>query len=143
MNRLKKKILILPVCLVLIVSFAYINTTRAEAKGDNMNKADWKNISINGIGKIKKCVAEFDVNETQKTPYGKFKVKIYEEQNGHFTGYTNLLVKDEDGTPYCGVGSGKNIDEALNNTISSFMDMLSTKDNYTEDDFECADPFDF
>lgn len=73
MNRLKKKILILPVCLVLIVSFAYINTTRAEAKGDNMNKADWKNISINGIGKIKNVLLNLMLMKHKKLHMGNLK----------------------------------------------------------------------
>ena len=40
---------------------------------------DWKDIRINGIASIEKCVAEFCVRELRITPYGKFKVKIYEK----------------------------------------------------------------
>ena len=54
-------------------------------------------IENNGIASIEKCVSEFDIMELIKTPYGKFKVKIYEKQNGEFCGYTNLKIRDEDG----------------------------------------------
>ena len=39
---------------------------------------DWKNIKIEGIANIEKCVGEFNVGELLKTPYSKFKVKIFE-----------------------------------------------------------------
>lgn len=88
-------------------------------------------------------VAEFDVMELIKTPWAKFKVKIYEGQDGKFTGYTNLRIKDETGVAYGGVGFGNTIDEALEDTINYFLKMLEEKDGWTEADFECADPFDF
>lgn len=36
------------------------------------------------------------------TPWRKFKVKIFEDENGKLTGYANLMLKDEteDKTPY-------------------------------------------
>ena len=38
---------------------------------------DWKNIKIEGIANIEKCVGEFNVGELLKTPYSKFKVKNF------------------------------------------------------------------
>ena len=40
---------------------------------------DWKNIKINGVAKINRFVDEFEVWEFNKIPYGKFKVKIFED----------------------------------------------------------------
>ncbi len=85
---------------------------------------DWKKISIPGIAKVSRCVAEFDIHELDITPWGKYKVKIYEDVNGNFTGYTNLMIATKNGTD-CGVGYGKTIEEALGKTIENFMGMIS------------------
>ncbi|MFL0253034.1 hypothetical protein ACJDT4_21735 [Clostridium neuense] len=103
----------------------------------------WQDIKIKGIARIEKVVAEFDVIELQKTPYGKFKVKIYESPDGGFTGYTNLRVKDETGDACGGVGHGITIEEALRDTIEYFLKVLNEKDFWEEDEFECSDTFDF
>lgn len=54
---------------------------------------DWRNIRIEGVAKIEKRVAEFQVWELNKTPYAKFKVKIIEWQDNQFTGFTNIGVR--------------------------------------------------
>lgn len=104
---------------------------------------DWKNIKIEGIAGIEKCVAEFNVWELNKTPYGKFKVKIFENEDGKFTGYTNLQVKDAIGDPCAGVGYGNTVEEALEDTIRYFLRMLNDKEFVKQNDFECVDPYDF
>lgn len=104
---------------------------------------DWKKIKIKGVANIEKCVAEFNVGELVKTPYGKFKVKIFERQNGTYAGFTNLQLKDGDGCPYAGVGHGETIDKALEDTIRYFFEMLSKKKILNVEDFECVDPYDF
>lgn len=103
----------------------------------------WKKIKVDGIASIDRCVAEFDVGELKKTPYAKFKVKIYEKQDGNFLGITNLQVKDKDGCPYGSVGYGKSVKDALEDTIKYFLKMLDEKEYWKEEDFECADPYDF
>ena len=103
----------------------------------------WQNFEIKGIGNIEKCVGEFNIFETLNTPYGKFKIKIYERKNGKYVGYTNLQIKDKDGCALAGVGHGETIDEALKDTIEYFLDMIDENKNICEDIFECSDPFDF
>lgn len=103
----------------------------------------WKKIKINGIANISKCVGEFEIGELNKTPYSKFKIKIYEDIEGKYTGYTNLLLKDDSGCGFPGVGHGNTIEEALESTIQYFLEMLSEKNMLCENDFECADSFDF
>ncbi|GKX66997.1 hypothetical protein [Inconstantimicrobium mannanitabidum] len=93
---------------------------------------DWKKLKIDGIASIEKCVAEFDIMEFIKTPYGKFKVKIYEKQNGKFCGYTNLKIRDEDGCHFGAVGYGNTIEDALKDTIKDFKSMLEEKDIWHE-----------
>lgn len=104
---------------------------------------EWKNIKIQGIGNIEKCVGEFNISETLKTPYGKFKVKIYERQNGKYVGYTNLQIKDKDGCAFAGVGHGETVEEALKDTIEYFLNMINENQDIGKENFECSDPFDF
>ncbi len=104
---------------------------------------DWKNIKISEIASIEKCVGEFNVAELIKTPYGKFKVKIYEKQNGRYVGYTNIQLKDDDDCPFSGVGYGKTIADALEDTIRYFISMIDEKDSLKEDDFAYCDLHDF
>jgi hypothetical protein len=104
---------------------------------------DWKDLKINGIAKIEKCVAEFDVWELNLTPWGKFKVKIFEGFDGNYTGHTNLMLRNEDGSPEAGVGFGSTVEEALNDTINYFLKMLGERENINKNDFESADPYDF
>lgn len=109
---------------------------------------EWKQIKIDGIVAIDRCVAEFNVIEMKYTPWYNFKVKIYEDAQGRFTGLTNLMLKDEteDKTPYAGVEHGNSISEALEDTINCFMEMIKSredKDSLDDSDFETADPYDF
>jgi hypothetical protein len=109
---------------------------------------NWKKLDIDGIVDIEKCVAEFNVWELRKTPWGKFKVKIFENANGNFTGYTNLMLRDEteDHTPYGGVGHGNDIAGALEDTVYYFMKMINErmeKGTLNEEDFEVAESYDF
>lgn len=103
----------------------------------------WKEMKILGVVDIKKCVAEFQVSELKYTPWGYFKVKIYENNQGSFTGYTNLMLKDEDNCSFGGVGHGDTIEAALEDTILYFIKMLREKHNLSDEDFEAADPYDF
>lgn len=104
---------------------------------------EWKSFKLNGIADIEKCVAEFNVRELNLTPYGKYKVKIFEKSNGKFVGYTNLMLKDETGSPYSGVGYGDDVESALIDTIEYFQKALKEKEFLSEDDFICSDPYDF
>lgn len=103
----------------------------------------WRTIKIDGINAIEKCVGEYNIWEMEKTPYAKFKVKIYINVDLLYTGYTNLQVKDKLGDYYCAVGHGKTEAEALEDTLQQFLKMLKYKDDWSETDFCCSDSFDF
>jgi len=105
---------------------------------------DWRNIKINGIARIERCVGEFQVWELQKIPFGKFKVKIFERADKSFAGFTNIKVKNfEDGSFESGVGFGSNIEEALNDTLNNFMEMINKREEFSNEDFEWTHPDDF
>ncbi len=105
---------------------------------------EWKKIKFKNV-KIKKCVAEFEIWEQLYSPYGKFKIKVYEDENGDFNAYSNLLVKDNVGGFYCTVGHGDSIEKALEDAIHYFFEMTSIKEpkEWNESDFMCSDSFDF
>lgn len=103
---------------------------------------NWKS-ELPGIVSIEKCVAEFEIFEFKKIPYSKFKVKIFENRIGKFTGNTNIRVKDKDGCPCGGVGYGDTIEEALEEILKFLSELLEEKEVFTKDDFEFTDPYDF
>ena len=105
----------------------------------------WKSISISGIAKIERCVAEFNVWELNISPYAKFKIKIFESNQGKFSGYSNLHILDKVGGYNCAVGYGNSIEEALQDTIDQFFQISSWKkpSEWKEEDFKCSDNFDF
>lgn len=97
---------------------------------------DWKDIKIDGITEINKVVAVFEVWDTMRIPFGKYKIKIIENVKGGYIGIPNIAVKDsEDGTPNWISGLGETIAEALEDTIKYFLGTLNMKDNYTDEDF--------
>lgn len=95
------------------------------------------------IEKIEKLIGEYDIWELEKTPYAKFKIKIFRDSFGVYNGYTNLKVIDEIGNFYCGLGTGKTEEEALEDTLSNFFERLCRKDVWEEEDFQCSEPYDF
>jgi hypothetical protein len=106
---------------------------------------DWKNIKIDGIAGIEKCVAEFDILEQNYYPYSKVKVKVWEDAEGHLTGVLNLHAKDPSGYFDGETGDGKTIEEVLTNTLVYFLQLVSWKDkqDWKKEDFTLSDPFDF
>jgi len=104
----------------------------------------WKKIQISGIARIEKCVAEFQVWELNNTPYGKFKVKVFERADGTFAGYTNIAIKNHtDNSCEFGVGFGESISAALEDTTRYFLEILKERKALSENDFEWADYTDF
>lgn len=103
----------------------------------------WKNIKIKDIPEIDKVVAEFEIGEVKKTPWGKFRVKVLERQNGDFFALTNLMFIDHTGFENAGYGEGKTIEEALEQAIVDFMSYLPDDRELTEADFTVSDPYDF
>lgn len=108
-------------------------------------KSSWKDIRVDGIAKIEKCVAEFNVWELNISPYAKFKIKVFEDTDSKFAGYSNLQVIDEAGNYNSAVGYGSTLEEALNDTIRCFVSMTVWKapEKWMESDFLCSDSFDF
>lgn len=101
----------------------------------------WKDIRIERVGIIEKRVAEFDiialdffesVYEGDTIHYGGFKVKICETSYNNdeapgesgFTGYVNLKLLDSDGYPEGATGYALTIEEALEKTVSNFLDLV-------------------
>ena len=103
----------------------------------------WHDIKHQGIAKIEKVVAEYNIWELNIVPYAKFKIKIFESPNHTYTGYTNILIADGLGDFCCAVGYGNTEEEALEDTISEFFKMAARKQVWGEEDFRYADSHDF
>ena len=105
----------------------------------------WKNVKIQNVSKIEKCVAEFVVWAVELLPYAKMKVKIFEDQDGYFTGQTDIRVKSKfDGSPEGGIGHGATIDETLEDTLNYFMELVQDYQNRLEpEDIEYSEWSDF
>jgi len=105
----------------------------------------WKDIKIANISEIEKCVAEFDVSTVMLLPYARMRVKIFENKDGRYTGYTDVRIKNKlDGTPEGGIGYGKTIDEALEDTLNYFMALAKDYEYHLEvSDIEYSDWSDF
>lgn len=85
----------------------------------------WKNIKIDKIGAIEKCVAEFQVWANNVLPYGKMKIKIYEQQDGSFIGYSDVkIIRKFDNNSEAAVGHGTSVEAALKDTVNYFMQMV-------------------
>ncbi|CAH1223278.1 hypothetical protein PAECIP111893_04944 [Paenibacillus plantiphilus] len=107
---------------------------------------DWKSIKVDGVTKIEKIVAEFNVWAIQKLPFPKFKVKIKEISTGGFSGSTNVAVRSLlDNEPEWTIGFGNTITESLEDTIKSFFETIEGMEetSLSEDDFVWSDPHDF
>lgn len=103
----------------------------------------WNEIKHQGIAKIEKLVAEYNIWELKIIPCGKFKIKIYESLDHTYSGYTNIHIADGLGDFYCAVGHGKTEISALEDTISEFFNLTARKSIWEEQDFQYADSYDF
>ncbi|MBE6111804.1 MAG: hypothetical protein E7195_02135 [Peptococcaceae bacterium] len=102
-----------------------------------------EDFKFESVTKIEKCIGEYNIWETEKTPYAKFKIKVYVNGNSAYAGYTNLQVKDALGDYYSAVGYGATEKEALEDTLQQFFKMLERKDEWNEEDFCCSESYDF
>ncbi|WP_010501800.1 hypothetical protein [Paenibacillus elgii] len=107
---------------------------------------DWKSIKVDGVTKMEKVVAEFNVWAIQKLPFPKFKVKIRESSTGGYSGSTNVAVRSLiDNEPDWIAGFGNTISESLENTIKSFFETIEGMEeaSLSEDNFVWSDSHDF
>ena len=84
---------------------------------------DLKKYNSNVIA-IENCVAEYDVWDVVKAPAARYKVKIYENMEGKFCGYANLLVQNDNREYINVIGRGDTQEEAFNNTLDCFYSLI-------------------
>ena len=103
------------------------------------NRVTWDSISIAGILKIDRLVAEFQV-ECPDLPNRYLRVKIFEHANGNYNGRTNVCIKSLSGDLEWISGLGKSIDEALEDTLIQFVRSIEKyrgdRSIFQEHDFE-------
>lgn len=95
--------------------------------------------------KIEKLVAEFEVENFSIFPWGKCKIKIYEQSPHNFRGITDILIKKKDNHRLLypeGIGSG--VDETLENTLKSLIEYSkSYQYRLDEKDIDYRPPYEF
>ena len=103
----------------------------------------WMDLKIDGVAYIEKIVGEYDIGEILKTPWEKFRVKVYQKQDGTYDVITNLIYIDEIGYEKGEYESGKTEVGALESCMKDFLSYLPEDRRLTEMDFSTADPYDF
>lgn len=111
----------------------------------------WHDFKFSKVERIEKCVAEYQIWMHTVLPYGKLKIKIYEDQDSKYIGITDIHVRRKfDGEFEGGIGYGNSIDEALKDTINCFVEIINTDypvekypQGLSEEDIEYAEYSDF
>lgn len=102
---------------------------------------NWQKINLREGARIEKLINEYNIGELIKTPWSKFKIRIYKRQNGTYRGLTNLMYKNN-GEWQTGHGEGNSELEALERTLEDFMLKLSSfNEKMYDDDFDVSDFF--
>ncbi|MGY0374238.1 hypothetical protein [Clostridium sp. JNZ J1-5] len=110
---------------------------------------NWKEIKIEGVTEINKLVDEFEIWALNKVPYEKVKVKIWENSKRGYIGVPNMQIKNhEDGSIDGITGLGNSPEEALEDTLKCFMELIDDYEKLyqrglKEDDVEWSSFEDF
>ncbi len=93
----------------------------------------WHSLKITGVSRIRREVARFLVEPVRDDlPMG-FRIKIEEDQDGHFFGYPEIAILDPAGTPDFTSGRGATIEEALSDTMEYLLKTLEDKPTISPD----------
>ncbi|QBO35746.1 hypothetical protein EQG49_04350 [Periweissella cryptocerci] len=110
----------------------------------------WQDIKLEKVDGIEKLVGEYVIWMQEILPYGKMKIRIYEDQDGQYTGSTDVRILNRiDGSPQGGLGYGDSIDRTLEDTVNNFLDLVMDHDvnhkiqNLAENEIEYSTPSDF
>jgi hypothetical protein len=108
---------------------------------------NWKTIKMDGVGRIDRVVATFEVWSDGSLPFAKFKIKVVERAGGDFISVANIAIRDSaTGNPEWVAGLGDSAEAALKDAFDYFfkgVEQHAPKRPLTDDDFEWADPVDF
>lgn len=100
-----------------------------------------------GIRRVDRIVAEFDVWVDDSFPFAKFKVKVLDRGLGDLAAFANVAIRDRTtGTPDFIAGLGSTIEEATDDLFVRFV--AGVRENtpptgLTEADFAWSAPEDF
>lgn len=87
----------------------------------------WHDLKIDRVDKIEKCVGEYQIRMHSILAYEKVKIKIYESQDRTYTGVTDVSIKRKsDGEFEAVSGFGNSIEEALEDTIKYFLEIVDS-----------------
>jgi hypothetical protein len=107
----------------------------------------WFEVRVDGVIRIDRVAAVFDVWVGANLPFPEFKVKIIERFGKGFLGLPNVAVRNpKTGNPECISGLGETIEDALSDTLASFFrEIESNRPEHalTDDDFAWSAAEDF
>ena len=105
---------------------------------------DWRELLIDGLGPVERVVALFQIGPPlERLPFPSFKVKVIEHANGSFMAVPNVAARGPDGFPDWEAGSGSTVEEALEDTLRTFVRILGERQPLSESDFIWSDPTEF
>lgn len=76
---------------------------------------------------VEKLAAEFNVWELKYSPYGKFKIKVFQKSQDNYVAYSNLMVKNRAGDFDASIGYGDTVESALHDVIKCYKEQVSDK----------------
>lgn len=104
--------------------------------------SEWKNIKVDGIVEIKKCVGEYSIFHDGRLPLLNFRVKIFEYPDGSYVGFYNFRIRNpRDGSFDAGASFGKTEAECLEETLKYLLNSISELDKLTSEDIEWTEDF--
>jgi hypothetical protein len=102
---------------------------------------------MDGILRIDRVVAQFEVWVDSSFPFTKFKVKVLERGPGEMLAIANVAVRNhESAVPEYEAGMGDTVEESLRDLLSRFFESVrrhTTPSGLTEHDFAWSVPEDF
>lgn len=91
----------------------------------------WTDIKIKDTNYIERIMEEYTIWMPQILPCGKMKVKISKSNADFYSGSANIcIIRKYDNNPEGTGGGGRTIEEALENVINNFLEMV--KEDYPD-----------
>lgn len=114
------------------------------ASGREGSAEGWRALQIKGLGPVSRVAAVFQIGPPlADLPFASFKAKVIERGDGSFVAVLNVARRGPDGHPDGMAGLGDSIDEALEDALRRFAEVVRIDPPLLDQDFAWADPEEF
>lgn len=93
----------------------------------------WRDLQIEGAADLEREVAVFSVGTKRDDLPMRFRVKIWERQDGTFHAHPEIAIKDKHGQPDWIAGAGKTIEQALSSAVEALLSTIPGKEPIEDD----------